>query len=194
MITVKSVDVKNDNFWETYPQAKLLEPFKSLHKNDKTRKKVSSSNLMWCVVCIWDDDSLFYGLPELGDEGKIALVFEEIMGDASYYEENIDKVDLYKEAYLKYTSSPAKRQLAALEKKLEERTKFLMDTEYSFGEMDEKGRPIGNTAKDIDSMLANSKKFSEQIQGYKKDIEKEASGETRVKGGGLLSMNSMGDI
>ena len=149
---------------------------------------------MWCVACIWDDDSLFYGLPEFGEEGKIELVFDEIMGDASYYEDNIDKVDLYRDAYLKYTGSPAKRQLAALEAKLEERTKFLMDTEYSFGEVDEKGRRTGDTAKELDSMLANSKKFSEQIQSYKKDIEKEAGGETRVKGGGLLSMNSMGDI
>jgi hypothetical protein len=149
---------------------------------------------MWCIVCIWDDESLFYNLPEFGDEGKIVLVFDEIMGDDSYYEDNIDKVDLYKEAYLKYTSSPVKRQLAALEDKLEERTKFLMETPYTLPEPDERGRMIGGTADTLDKMLANSKKLSEQVQAYKKDIEKEASGETRVKGGGLLSMNSMGDI
>ena len=182
------------NFWELYPDFTEMEPFKTLRGKDRTRGKTDSSTLMWCIVMIWDSDSIWYNLPETGKDNKIDAVFEEKMDNSEYYYKHKALVDTLKEKYILIERTATERSLMAVERKLDERAVFLDSTPYMMPEPNERGQMVGGTADTLDKMLANTKKLTELVREAKKDIEKQSIGEGRVKGGGKLSLSDRGMI
>jgi len=178
------------NFWKLFPSLAIMTPFKQLYASDKSPNKASSSKLMWCVAFIWDSNSKFYNLPEEGDDSKITMIFTDYYGDLSYYKKYEKKIDTLREAYLKLQETPAARSLREIEAKIEERSRFLKNTPYDLGVVNEKGQWVGNTVVIIDKMLADTKKVYDLYDQAMKTVEKEkASGDDIVKGGGTLSLN-----
>lgn len=177
------------NFWKEHAALSVAGPIKKLYDEDTSKNKQVSSKLMWCIVLIWDRNSKFYNLPEEGEDNKIRTIFEDYYGSIKAYESNRDLIHSIRDFYLKIQETPAQRSLREIEKKLEERTKFLNDTQYTLGIPTEKGTWVGGTAAIIDGMLSNSKKIYDLYEATLKIVSAEHNkGDERVKGGGNLSL------
>lgn len=162
------------NFWKAFPQFKLLGVFKDIYKKDKNRNKKNSSQMMWFIALCYDPASPLANNPVEGEMGNKVIVSRDFIEDPNYYikyeEELIPVVDFY----LELIETPAVKSLRLWEKKMKERDKFIMDTPYSMGILDENGRMVGATAGDLDKMLANTPKLYEQLSKIKASIEEES--------------------
>ena len=47
------------NFWQLHPQLKVPLPFASIYKEDKSKAKSKSSQIMWAIALLVDPDSKF---------------------------------------------------------------------------------------------------------------------------------------
>ena len=47
------------NFWKLHPQLKVPLPFASIYKEDKSKSKSKSSQIMWAIALLVDPDSKF---------------------------------------------------------------------------------------------------------------------------------------
>jgi len=182
------------SFWDEHIQLSTVGVFKSLYDSDRSRNKGTSSKMMWCIALIWDYNSKLYNLPESGPDSKIDLVFSDHYGSGTYYKNNKAKIDGLKELYLKIQETSAKRTLRQIEKKLEERSVFLNDTNYDLGLCNERGQWVGNTATILDKMLADTKKVYELYDHALKIVQSEIASADRVKGGGNLSLSDQEEI
>lgn len=188
MAVVDSFDT-NNNFWEVNPQLKVAGPFKDLYTSDKSTNKLYSSKKMWCIALISDRKSMYYNLPE---KEKIELVFEDYFGDKSWPSKN-EKLFLELCAfYVKLSDTSAMRTLRQIEDKLEERAKFLKETNYTMGEKGDKGWVWG-TVDTIDRMMANTKKIYDMYDEARKIVEQEEASGTTV-GNNRESPSDTGDI
>ena len=185
----------NKSFWEDHAQLAAAGPFKSLYDNDKTKKKEHSSKLMWTVALIWDRNSKYYNLPEIGEESKIDLLFADIYGDLKYYYANKELITRLRDFYLKIQETPAQRSLREIEDKLFERTNFLRNTPYTLGDPTDRGGWVGNTAVIIDKMMGDTKKIYDVYDAALKIVAAESNKDDDVaKGGGELSATDKGEI
>lgn len=182
------------NFWHEHIQLAAAGPIKILYDEDSTKGKSHSSKLMWSIALIWDRSSKYYNLPEDGKDGKIELVFTDFYGDVKYYYKNTEKIGRIKDYYRRLQETPAHRALREIEEKLEERSKFIKDTEYTLGIPSEKGTWVGGTAQIIDAMLANSEKIYKLYESATKAVEQEGTDGDINKGGGVSSLSSDGRI
>lgn len=169
----------NDNFWEVHPGLAAAGPFKKLHASDKSRNKVNSSKLAWCVKLIWDRKSDYYSLPETGENNKIELIFGDHYGDAGYYTKNKEKVEALRDFYITSKDTVAIRTLRGIEEKLTERAAFLRNTPYDNGDelgLEDVGFSVADWAKRIDTldkMLANTDKLYTLYDKARKAVEQE---------------------
>jgi len=176
------------NFWKEHSQLAAAGPIKKLYDEDTSKQKMVSSKLMWCIVLIWDRNSLFYNLPEIGEDSKIVTIFEDYYGSLEAYESNKALINEIKDFYLKLQETPAERSVRSVEKKLEERAKFLNETDYTLGTPTEKGTWVGGTAAILDGMLANTKKITDLYETALKAVATEAyKSDGIAKGGGRSS-------
>lgn len=168
----------SENFWLVHPDFKAAPVFHDLHKKDKTRGKDQSSKVAWCIKLIWDRGSIFYHSEEFGPDGKIAIVCENVIGDAKYYDKNIEKIQALKTAYFKLTDTPGIKSLRNLEKKLHARDQFLDETDYTMGERGDRGYLYG-TADTLDKMIANTGKLYAQYDEAVKLVSNEQQSSTK---------------
>ena len=47
------------NFWKVNPQLKIPEVFSKLYRNDKSKGKHDSSQIMWAIALCYDPESKF---------------------------------------------------------------------------------------------------------------------------------------
>ena len=47
------------NFWKLHPQLKVPSPFAAIYKEDKSKAKGKSSQIMWAIALLVDPDSKF---------------------------------------------------------------------------------------------------------------------------------------
>jgi hypothetical protein len=169
----------NDNFWEVHPGLAAAGPFKRLHASDKSRNKVNSSKLAWCVKLIWDRKSDYYSLPETGENNKLELIFGDHYGDAGYYTKNKGKVEELRDFYITSKDTVAIRTLRGIEEKLTERAAFLRNTPYDNGDetgLEDVGFSVADWAKRIDTidkMMANTDKLYTLYDKARKAVEQE---------------------
>lgn len=190
---ITNLELVGENIWELHPSLAVAGPFKDLYKSDKSPNKAYSSKLLWTIALIWDRDSKYYNLPEVGEDSKIDLLFEDIYGDVSYYKKNREKVETLKAFYLKLQETTARRSLREIEEKLEQRSRFLRDTDYDMGIPNEKGQWIGNTATMLDKMLADTKKIYDLYEQALQTVSNELD-EGEAKGGAQESLSDKGEI
>ena len=148
------------NFWTTHQQFKKLGIFKKMYDQDTMNKRWKSSNIMWGIAFLVDT-SKFNKFRNFPEEERKKLIAENIIDNPSFSWKRVEKyIKFFEEVEL----SPLKRSLRILRKKLDERMKFLDETEYSI-----------TNAKELDSIITNSDKLFDLLQKLEKAIEKEDS-------------------
>lgn len=190
---IDNLELIEENVWSLHPSLKAAGILKEIYKSDKSAKKNNSSKLLWTIALIWDRDSKYYNLPEVGEDSKIDLLFEDIYGDKDYYKKNRAHVEKLRVFYLNLQETTARRSLREIEEKLEQRSAFLRDTDYDIGIANERGQWIGNTASILDKMLADTKKIYDLYEQARKLVSDEVE-KGQAMGGGQESLSDTGDI
>jgi len=170
-----------ESFWELNPQL-LLEPaLKEFHKNDKSKAKKDSSNLLWWIAFCYDldTDNKWRGQP-LAEKGP--LLGEELGLGADVQKKKEKELAVLVPAYCKFQDSPAKRQLRMLEQKMEEKTIFMAKTKY-----DE------DTYEALDKMMLSDTKLYALLATVTKQLSEETE-EGSGKGGSAPSLSDDGKI
>lgn len=198
------------NFWEEFPDYKLLGIFGALWKiNRKHGKLKNSSNFMWALTLCYDRKSSFFPQPV---QDKWEGVSEQLFDDMHYFinlalmeephkEEDYDDPEVkvilledlhtYISEFEQSIDTPLGMALRRLEKKLVERTKFIEETPYTLDhyEVTKAGKNVlrKGTADQLDRMFRDSGKINEQVQKALDDL-KSSEGQGSVKGGGIESL------
>lgn len=209
---------KELNFWEEFADYKLHPVFTRIYKNNRKDKLEVSSLFMWALTLCYDRKSSFYNQPEI-DKWEVVSenLFEDpkaLLNFALYDDE--DKDDPFKEGgsdaiinipvdldfrqiiteFEKSIDTPLGLSLRELERKLTERTQFIMDTPYTIDAMVNKGSGdtpkmvlVKGTAEQLDKMFTNTDKITSLITKAMENL-RAATGQGTVKGG---QMESLGD-
>ena len=171
----------DSNFWELNPQLLLDPALKAYHKADRSKDKDSSSKGLWWVALCYDldpDNKWRGGILEERQQ----LVGEELLGSKDYYSKHRKELDPVIAAYVKFTDSPAKRQLRMLEQKMEEKTAFMSKTKYD-----------DDTWESLDKMMVSDDKLYALLAKVTKQLSEE-TGEGQGKGGSAASLSDGGEI
>lgn len=166
------------SFWEAHPQFKKLGIFSTFYKADVTNKRWKSSNIMWGIAFLVDT-SKFNKFKNFPEEERKELIKKEIINKEKFSWKPYEKyIKFFEEVEL----TPAKRSYRILRKKIDERMRFLEDTEYT----------VAN-AKELDSIIANTDKLFDLMTKLEKQIEKEDNESSGVtKGGRTESATELG--
>jgi len=167
---VENFSPKN-NFWEENPQFQVVGPMKRLHKNDKSRGKKDSSDLMWAIALIYHPKSDLYYV-----ENKEGVIAKDMLGikDSeidSFWEKNKEIVDFFIDMALTQTE----KSLVSWEKRMRQRDEFLSEQTYTFGWTDEEGNEHKDNTKSFDDMQSKTAKFYEEYFKIKKELMEEES-------------------
>lgn len=146
------------NYWESDNQLATIGVFKELYESDKTKKKTTSSQIMWAVAFYCHPESR---LAKFSEVEKKQLIESDIIGEKVMWE-NIEK---YIKAYEKLYLTQAKRSLQNWNRKLEERDNYLNSMPYHELTLDD--------AKLLDALLANTPKLYTQYEDIMEKISDE---------------------
>lgn len=153
------------NFWEQYPEFKIVDPFSKLFGRDRSSGKNNSSTIMWGVILAYDPRSDFYYLED--KEGKIS---EALKRDHRYvldWKKHEDIVEAFKQTRL----DQAHKSLIAWEDRMRERDAFLKRQKWSFDEYSEDGRLVKGTADQLDKMHSQTAKHFKEYETVVKDLQ-----------------------
>ena len=163
------------NFWKVHPQLKVPLPFASIYKEDKSKSKSKSSQIMWAIALLADPDSKFSNISYNTRKDMIA---KDYLKDTKF------DWDSYKEAIHFYETTlitPAKRQLMVWNKKMDEKTLYLDTLTYE------------DNADTIEGLLKTNVKLFEDYERLLKLVDKE-NNEGSTKGGAEESASEKGLI
>jgi len=180
------------NFWEVHPQFKSIEPFKSLYKEDKKNKQLSSS-IMWFVSLVYDIDSQFYNIEE---EEKQIIIGKDYCGDEAFYKKNQEAIDKCAEMYIHIIDTPAEKVLREWDNKMMERAKFIKNTPYTedmYQEINGKTVLVKGSADLLDKMMKNTKSMYDDLKRIKEELSKEQA-QSQGRGGKVASLSDSGEI
>ncbi len=166
------------NFWKINPQLIIPAPLAELYNADKSKEKQNSSQIMWAICFLVDqsEDNKFKDFPE---EDRKKLLVEDFLKIPTFKFQDYQPIlDWVETALL----SSAERALIAWRKKLEEREKFIMNTEYTL-----------DSADSLDKIIANTDKLFSQLERIEKQYTKEQL-EAKDKGGAVASASDRGLI
>lgn len=187
------------NFWEANPQFKFVNPFKDLHKSDKSKDKKKSSDMMYFVALCYDisPENKFRSLTE---EEKHSMIGEDFCGDEQYFAHNETTLEPLIAMYCNMQDTPAMKALREWNEKMIERSKFIKSTKYGPDYIDivytrtgEKEVTVTGTWEFLDKMMVNTKKLYEDYARILKDLSEE-NNEGGAKGGGMLSASDTGEL
>lgn len=212
---------KKLNFWEEFADYQLHPIFTRIYKNNRKDKLELSSLFMWALTLCYDRKSSFYNQPEVD---KWEVVSEDLFGDpkallnfALYDDDNeadpfgenksdaiinipadLDFRQIITE-FEKSIDSPLGLSLRELERKLMERTQFIMETPYTIDSMVNKSTNenpkmvlVKGTAEQLDKMFTNTDKITSLITKAMENL-RAASGQGTVKGGQMESLGDKGN-
>lgn len=181
---VDSYDKKR-NFWDEFPDYKIHPVFADFHRINKPKNLENSSRFMWALSLCYDRKSSLFPQPE---QDKWELVSEDLFDDPNFIinfitaPDETDRLDIILggsprqliHAFEESIDTPLGLALRNLEKKLMERTDFIMSTKYSLDEVTE--LPSGKTtikkgtAAQLDKMFADTDKIVSLIQKALNDL------------------------
>jgi len=154
------------NFWEANPAFLAIKEFKDLYSKDKSKKRATSSKLMWGVALLVDPHEA-NPLRNTNMEDKVQIIVEDFAQHLST-EEHATYIVLYESLCI----TSIQRTILNLGRKLDERDKFLMSTHYNL-----------DNAKDLDALIANTKKLKELYDVLVEELDKEQQGAGQTRGG-----------
>ena len=142
------------NFWEVNKQLKVVEPFASLWKEDKSKDKSHSSRIMWGVALAYDADSKYINYSEV-DRKKI--IAKDWLLDKDFKWKDYSKLT---EAYQEMFVNEALRTKREFENKLAERRVLINSTEYNL-----------ENIKFLDEIVCNTEKLIKILVYLNKELE-----------------------
>ncbi len=178
----------DDNFWETNPIFKTVKIFNNFYQADKSRKKKTSSQIMWAVAFLIDqhEENIWRNL---NDHDKRTLIAEEYLNDKEFqWELYTDIIQEYEKRIL----TVPERDFVELVEKMHERKNFIKNTPYTLDTLSEEGKIIKGTAKDLDKMVVDTTKLYEQLEIVREKLEKKRQIEGETKGGMKESATEQG--
>ena len=188
---------KSNNFWETNRHWLNVKVFKAHYNKDRSQEdgkttKHRSSREMWALAFLYDADptNLYRHMPI--DKRKKAVA-REVLGDPNYDWSQLEHLeDLVEEM----CTTPAQRHYATLVEKMNQRDKFLRETEYTLDnyitdDLTGKTRVVKGTADQLEKMLTNSDKIYDALETIRGKIIVEKD---RKKGSGNMSETEQGLI
>ena len=177
------------NFWEANPNFKSIKLFRQFMLKDKSKKKDYSSRVMWAIALCYDKN-IENTWKNMAIEEKKALLASDIIEKEDF---NWDDIAHLEFCYQDRVMSLPEKDLLLFEEKLHKRQKFMDNTEYSWDSLDEQGKKILGTAKQLDDMMANTKKLYDQLKQLQSEfIQSEEEG--HVRGGRTESASEQGLI
>lgn len=168
----------NLNYWDVDSQLTTIGKFKDLYSNDKSKKKVDSSQIMWAIAFYCHPESKLVNYP---DEEKKALINKDIYNGELDWNTVQDLINDYKDFFL----TQAQRSLETWKLKLEERDAYLVSIPYKSLDLDD--------AKKLDALLADTHKLFNQYESIMEKISEE-SAKAIGKGGAKESASEKGLI
>jgi hypothetical protein len=195
MRTLLNIYNPSGGFWDLNPQFKTLTVFKTLYKEDKSRNKKKSSDLMWVISGVTDAQSDYHDMPDDLEsvQGKYQTIGNDLMKSTRWWEEHIEQYDHLHVEYERIYLTKARRALRAWENKLNERQKVFDTTKYIIGLTNEDGKLVGSNVEILDKMFERTTKIWDQYFKIQEAIEGEGTG-NGVKGGGQESGSDTGQI
>ena len=177
-----------NNFWQFNPQFLSIEPFKSFYKDDKSKGKKKSSDIMWAIALVNHPESDIYYISD-----KYERVAEDMLGeDISVW----GKYSKLVEEFLDAALTQAQKSMHSWNQAMIDRDKFLSKQRYHFEEEveDEEGniRIIKSNVKELDEMRGRTAKLYQDYLKIKKELEEDAI--TRGKGQKIKSLSDEGSI
>jgi len=114
----------DSNFWKNNPQLIIPKELNKLYKEDKSKDKTNSSQIMWAICLFLDlsEENKFRNFPE---EDRKKLIIEDYLQDPKFKFENYKPIIDW---YIEGLYSPAQRGILNWRRKLEERDLFIADT------------------------------------------------------------------
>jgi hypothetical protein len=184
------------NFWEANPQLKVINPFKDLYKEDKSKNKSKSSLMMYFVAFCYDmsPNNKFRNMPELD---KHEVIGEDYCGDIKYFTKNEEVLTPLIDMYCNLQDTPALKALREWNSKMMERSKFIKDTKYGpdyLAVVYTKGGvqqevTVTGTWDFLDKMMKITKSLYDDYQRILKDLSEEQGNDSQGKGGYTPSLN-----
>jgi tRNA(Ile)-lysidine synthase TilS/MesJ len=167
---IQNYNPKN-NFWEENPQFQIVQPFKRFYKNDKSKGKRDSSELMWAIALIHYPKSDLYYI-----EDKDSVIARDLLGVKeseieSFWDKHKELIDFFVEMAL----TQSEKSLVSWEKRMRQRDRFLSEQVYTFGTVDEDGTEHKDNTKSFDDMQSKTAKFYEEYFKIKKELTEEES-------------------
>jgi hypothetical protein len=157
----------NDNFWKQNPQLRSISPYSSLYKKDKTRNKEFSSIQMW-AIWMFADVSTKNKFRRFNEEERKKEIESEYLTKKHKWEDLEEGIEAWPKLIMTYKQ----RLFASWKKKMEERDKFISNTEYN-----------ESSYIMLDKMMESTDKMWSRLQAIENDmIEEEEKGGT-TKGG-----------
>lgn len=157
------------HFWRQHPQFKILSPFKELYKDDKSRDKIHSSQIMWALAFLCDP-SITNPYRNLSIEDKKVLLAKDFLKKEDF---NWDDLKDCIEFYNKCLLTSEQKSLIAWKNKMEERDAFITNTVYTLESGDK-----------LDKILAQTKALYLQLKDLEEKVENTKAGEkedTKIK-------------
>ena len=143
----------DSNYWDVYPEDRVVRPFSDLYNKDKSREKKSSSNVMWGLRMLTDPnkENLLY---RMSRSSRLEELKENYLSDSEF-----NLMLKYEDDYSQCRLSYVKKRLAFYQKILEDREAYMNTLTYE--EHSDK----------LDDMLAKSGKIWAEYLKIKKEVE-----------------------
>jgi len=145
------------NFWNVFPDLRILGVFREFYNADFSPLKIKSSNDMWAIALIYGYESRYSVMPF---EDRVLLVEEDFLNKKSYFETNRERLEPYIQYFNLIQIDAPHRVLAEFDKALDDRTRVLDSERYSLANMER-----------IDKARLNTKKLIAEREAIKGILE-----------------------
>jgi hypothetical protein len=169
----------SDNFWHLNPQLIYIKPFADLYSVDKSKGKIKSSNDMWCIFFMEEQDeefNLFFRIPK---EDRLKMLKEVYNLE---FDEKNPLVVLCCESYSEFILTAIERSLKDMKELLTKRAKTLLNMEYNL-----------DTMKSIDDSLSKNLKIYEDFKKTQEAFDKTKK-EIKARGQRNLTLSEQGRL
>ena len=184
MSLITGFDVRA-NFWKMNPQFKLIDPYMSLYKADKTKAKNHSSKIMWCIVAIYDPspENIYRNL-EI-DQTKEILARDFLQQPNFKWEKYKEELDFFKNQVL----TPASRSLVTWEEIITKRDEAVK--KFYKKAIDEEDI---YQITELDKLIAATPKFFQDYNKIKQQFDEQEDSTKYGKGQRIKSLSDDGSI
>ncbi len=181
-----------ENYWSLHPMMTVLGEFKSYYQQDKTKDKSESSRIMWAIAMLLDPHT-DNALRSTETTDRVRIIVEDYLEEPEFDWEHPYVVALITE-YKFLAMTHLERQVTNFETKLEQRDRFLADTDYTLDSYSEKSKSVvKGTAKELDGMMINTSKLNGEYRSLKEALEA-AENAGDMKGGATESAGESGAL